>query len=68
MISKKNKLKRLKLPHDHVPKPQEFWDRVLWSDESKFNVFESDGRQVVWRMALESLKEKNINPTVKGGR
>ena len=68
LISKKNKLKRLKFARDHVTKTQEFFDRVLWSDESKFSVFGSDGRRIVWRMALESLKEKNINPTVKGGR
>ena len=68
LISKKNKLKKLTFARDHVTKPQEFWDRVLWSDESKFNVFGSDGRRIVWRMTLESLKEKNINPTVEGGR
>lgn len=66
-INKKNKLKKLKFAHEHVKKSPEFWERVLWSDESKYNVFGSDGKKNVWRKPLESLKEKNINLTVKGG-
>jgi len=47
LISKKNKLKRLKFARDHVTKLQNFWDRILWSDESRFNVFGSDRNRIV---------------------
>ncbi|OXA48688.1 Transposable element Tc1 transposase [Folsomia candida] len=40
---------------------------ILWTDESKFNVFGSDGRRRVWRYPKEALNPKNLNPTVKHG-
>lgn len=39
----------------------------MFADESKYNVFRSDGRSYVWRRAKEELKEKNLRPTVKHG-
>jgi hypothetical protein len=33
----------------YVNKPIDFWKTVLFSDESKFNIFGSDGPQYVWR-------------------
>ena len=36
-----------------------------FSVESKFNVFGSDGRQMVWKKANEQMKTKNVRPTVK---
>ncbi|GFV06711.1 transposable element Tcb2 transposase [Trichonephila clavipes] len=29
--------------------PQQFWNEVIFSDESKFNIFGSDGCRMVWR-------------------
>lgn len=66
-ISKTNMKKRLKFAKEHLNKDQAFWDKVLWSDESKFNIFGSDGRIKVWRKKKEALKMKNLNPTVKHG-
>jgi transposase len=43
------------------------WKRVIWSDESKFNVFGSDGREYCWRRDGEALRDQNIQPTVKHG-
>ncbi|KAJ4427325.1 hypothetical protein ANN_24945 [Periplaneta americana] len=37
-------------------------------DESKFNVFSSDGRQMVRRKPKEEMKTKNLRATVKHGR
>ena len=39
----------------------------MWSDESKFNIFGSDGRQVVWRQSHEAMKRKCLKATVKHG-
>ncbi|GFW56349.1 transposable element Tcb1 transposase [Trichonephila clavipes] len=45
----------------------EFWNTVIFSDESKFNIFESDGRQYVWRKPNPELEKQQITPTVKDG-
>ncbi|GFW19677.1 transposable element Tcb1 transposase [Trichonephila clavipes] len=49
LIGKRNRVKRLKFTKEHILKPQQFWNEVLFSDESKFNIFGSDGRRMVWR-------------------
>ena len=46
-------------------KPPGFWDNILWSDESKFNLFGSDGKVMVWRMPKEEFDPKCAVPTVK---
>lgn len=66
-ISPVNKSKRLAFAKAYVDKPQEYWDNVLFTDESKFNVSESDGKVTVWRRVGEELLEKNLKGTVKHG-
>ncbi len=34
-----------------------YWNHVLWSDESKVNLFDSDGVQHVWRRPGEEYHE-----------
>ena len=46
-ISKKNQKKPLEFAKEHVAKPTEFWDHVLWLDESKFCLYKSDGHITV---------------------
>lgn len=41
--------------------------RIIFSDESKFNLFYSDGRQMVWRNSNSGLKNKNLAKTIKHG-
>ncbi|CAJ0831771.1 20516_t:CDS:2, partial [Entrophospora sp. SA101] len=43
----------------------EEWKNVVWSGESKFALFESDGQVRVWRKPVEAYKEDCIQPTVK---
>lgn len=43
------------------------WKRVVWSDESKFQLFGSDGRQYVWKKPGEPLRDAHVQPTVKHG-
>lgn len=51
----------------YVNEPDSFWNTVIFSDESKFNLFGSDGSQKVWRKANKELEEKNLKKTVKHG-
>ncbi len=47
----------------------DYWNHVLWSDETKINLFGSDGVKRVWRQPGEEYKDKCVLPTVKhGGR
>jgi hypothetical protein len=50
-----------------VNKPIDFWKTVLFSDESKFNIFGSDGPQYVWRKSKKNWIQKNVIPAVKHG-
>lgn len=43
------------------------WRKVLYTDETKINLFSSDGRQRVWRKPNTSLNINNCVPTVKHG-
>ena len=61
------RIKRLKFAKEQVDKPLEFWKRVLWSDESKFDLFGHKRRQKVWAKTGEKLLEKNLQKTVKHG-
>ena len=45
--------RRMAFASEHIEKPIEFWNKVIWSDESKFNLFGSDGRIFVWRKPKE---------------
>lgn len=40
---------------------------MIWSDESKFNIFGSNGRQWCWRQVGEPLRDAHVMPTVKHG-
>jgi transposase len=52
---------------EHVNWTPRDWARVLWSDESKFQRFGSDGRTYVRRRPGEEFNPKCLKPTVKGG-
>ena len=66
-ISKVNLKKRLIFENDHKNKGLDVWRQVIFSDESKFNIFGSDGRHMVWRKKNTDLEPKNLIPTVKHG-
>lgn len=66
-ISKVNKEKRLRFARTHINKPLEFWKRVIWSDESKFELFNKKRRLRVWRKSDEGLQDKHLQATMKHG-
>jgi transposase len=66
-ISKKNRKARLSFARDHLNWTDKDWAKVLWSDESKFNLFNPDGFKRVRRPINKRFDPKYQVPTVKHG-
>lgn len=66
-ISPPNKIKRLESCLKWIKIPMSFWKRVIWSDETKINLFKSDGNTWVWRFNTEEYEENVTLKTVKHG-
>ncbi len=56
---------RKQFDEDRQTKDMDYWNNVLWSDETKINLFGSDGIKCVWRQPGEEYKDKYVLPTVK---
>ncbi len=52
---------------DKQTKDMDYWNQVLWFDETKINWFGSEGVKRVWRQPGEEYKDKCVLPTVKHG-
>jgi transposase len=66
-ISAKNRIARVKFAKDHLNWNEKQWEKVLFSDESKFNLFGSDGVKYVRRPINHRNDPKYQLPTVKHG-
>ena len=66
-VNKVNRRKRLEYAKKYREKLLVFWNKMLWSDESKFNLFVSDGKVVVWRSSKEGFEPECTIPTIKNG-
>lgn len=66
-ISEVNRKKRLEFAKQHINKDESYWNDVIFADETKINLFGSDGRTMVLRKANEELNPKNLNSTIKHG-
>ncbi|GBB92711.1 hypothetical protein RclHR1_20450005 [Rhizophagus clarus] len=67
LLSKKHRENRLKFAKRFKDWTVSDWNRVVWSDKSKFQIFGSDGREYCWKRQGETLKDAHIKPTVKFG-
>ena len=67
LLTPKNKKSRLQYAKSHVDKPQKFLDSVLWSDETKLELFGPMDQCYVWRRKNQAYEQKNTLPTVKHG-
>ena len=66
-VNKASRIKHLNYVKMYENKDMDFWKRVLWSDESKFNLFGTDGKVMVWRAPKEEFQPACTVPTVKHG-
>ncbi|GBM27382.1 Transposable element Tc1 transposase [Araneus ventricosus] len=66
-VNERTRKVRLDFAKSMVDKDKSFWENIIFVDESKSNIFGSDGRISVWRKPNEELNPKNLLPTVKHG-
>lgn len=67
LLSKKNIKARLNFSKTHLDDPQDFWDNILWTDETKVELFGRCVSHYIWRKRNTAFQKKNIIPTVKYG-
>lgn len=67
LLRKANIRKRLKFAQEHVNWTEEQWNRVLFTDETKVEVFGTHRRVFVRRKAGERYRNECLVPTVKFG-
>lgn len=58
---------RLKYAKNHLERDETFWKSILWSDETKLELFGHRDVAFVWRKKNEAFKPQNTVPTVKHG-
>lgn len=62
-LKNKNRNVRRKVVTDR--EAETFWKNLIICDKSKFNIFGSDGRTMVWRKPNQELKQANVKSAVK---
>ncbi len=58
-----HKKARKQFSEDKQTKDMDYWNHVLWSAETKKNLFVSDGVKRVWWQPGEKYKDKCVLPT-----
>lgn len=67
LLRKPNLKKRLHYAKNNIDKEASFWTDILWSDETKIELFGHNDVKHVWRESGEAFNPKNTVPTVKHG-
>lgn len=67
LLTKRNIKARLEFANNFLSKPASYWNNVIWSDESKIELFNHSHQRQVWRKKGEEFKPNNTIPTVKFG-
>ena len=67
LLTKKDIAARRKFAKDHLDVPQQFWQNILWTDETKIELFGRNTQHYVWRKNGTAHQHQNIIPTVKYG-
>ncbi len=65
LLSAKNRKRRLQFTQAHQNWTIEDWKSVVWSDESRFLLWHSDGRVRIWRKEHESMDSSCLVSTAQ---
>ena len=66
-LSDKNVKARLKFCKDHKTWTIQDWKKVIWSDETKINRFQSDGKEYYWHRSDERVQRYQPRQSMKHG-
>ncbi|GFV92223.1 transposable element Tcb1 transposase [Trichonephila clavipes] len=66
-ISEVNRKRRLEFAMKYKNKPMHLWKKVIFSDESKFEIFTPPSIRKIWRNNKTALELQNVLPTLKHG-
>lgn len=67
LLRKCHKASRLQYSKQPRDKPQNFWNKVIWSDETKIELFGHNHKRYIWRGVNKAYDERYTIPTVKHG-
>uniref|UniRef100_A0A8C5MFW2 Transposase n=1 Tax=Leptobrachium leishanense TaxID=445787 RepID=A0A8C5MFW2_9ANUR len=67
LLTQRPKKARRQFAKMYFKKPKSFWENVLWTDETKIELFGKAHHSTVYRKWNEAYKQKNTVPTVKYG-
>ena len=67
LLTRNHRRRRLEFARAHRHYTADDWSKVVWSDESRFQLFRNDGRPFVRRRRGEEHLEECVQPTVKHG-
>ncbi len=67
LLTKKSTKARLTFAKKYLDYPQDFWANILWTDETKVELFGRCVSRYIWRKTNTGFHKKNIIPTVKHG-
>ena len=67
LLKKAHVQARPKFAKEHLDDPEEAWEKVMWSDETKIELFGINSTHRVWRKRNAEYSPKNTIPTEKHG-
>ena len=67
LLKKAHVQAHLKFAKEHLDDLEEAWEKVMWSDETKIELFGINSTRHVWRKRNAEYDPKNTIPTVKHG-
>lgn len=67
LLTAQHRRERLQFAHEHLEWTEAEWGNVLFTDESRFSLYVSDGRQLVYRGRGERFSPCKFAPNVQFG-
>ncbi|KAL0162929.1 hypothetical protein M9458_042325, partial [Cirrhinus mrigala] len=67
LLKENHKKSRLQFATSHVGDTANMWKKVLWSDETKMELFGQNAKRYVWRKTNTAHHSEHTIPTVKYG-
>lgn len=67
LLSKKNISARYEFAKRHINWTINDWESIIWSDETKINRFNSDGRTWCWCKSVNEVETRTVKQNVKHG-